>query len=675
MTAKPPVKYKDYEAHKRAMADRSRQKSLAGRDIAPMPPVKDPRRKSRCRLDLTRFAREYFPEKVAWDFCPNHLKYLARLEDIILHGGKQAIAMPRGSGKSTLAKIATKWAVAYGHRRFVLIICATKEEAVAFMNDIKEMAKAPRFAEDFPEIAYPIQRLKGSALLARGQLFYGKPTAVKWREAEIVYPTVPGSPASGSVISTKGITGAMRGKSAAYQGETLRPDLCIIDDPQKDEDAVNAERVAKIERKINRTIAGLVEDGQTLAQIMTCTVMEPGDVADRFLDNDIYPTWHGLRFKMVEEFPTRLDLWLKDYAQARAKSEEEGNKFYLAHRAEMDEGAVVDWPQRYDPTKEFSRLHRAMNALVDDADAFYSERQNEPRGKKKDAVLVSPKDIRMHLNGYDRRIVPDGAHTLTGFIDVHNDILYYVICAWADDRTGYVIDYGTYPEQRRNYFFKSAPGNETLRQVYRGYDVEGAIQEGVRELAAELLTEDYMTSDKVVMPVNRLLIDSGYKRAEVENAIRLLKMPALGVSKGRGIRASSKPISEYQREPGDRIGHYWVEKITKGRSFKTVFIDTNYWKTEVHNSFSLGPGDRSGLTLWGTTPERHRMFSEHCAAEQVQLVKAGERELYEWTQVPGQDNHLFDCIVGCMAAASTLGVKKPGAPVGDVRPAKDQPRR
>ncbi|MGI5831102.1 MAG: hypothetical protein ACOX6D_01000 [Thermoguttaceae bacterium] len=119
------------------------------------------------------------------------------------------------------------------------------------------------------------------------------------------------------------------------------------------------------------------------------------------------------------------------------------------------------------------------------------------------------------------------------------------------------------------------------------------------ELADDLLTEPYANEDWVVYPINRLLIDTDYKRTEVENAIRLLKSHLLSVSKGWGIRAAGKPICEYQREPGDRFRYFWVERIPKGCPFKTIFLDINYWKTEVHNSFFLGVGDRTGLSLWG----------------------------------------------------------------------------
>lgn len=58
------------------------------------------------------------------------------------------------------------------------------------------------------------------------------------------------------------------------------------------------------------------------------------------------------------------------------------------------------------------------------------------------------------------------------------DILCDTVAAWARDRTGYIIDYGTYPERRKHYFFKSSTGNETLRQAYRGSDVTGATRQG-----------------------------------------------------------------------------------------------------------------------------------------------------------------------------------------------------
>jgi phage terminase large subunit GpA-like protein len=51
------------------------------------------------------------------------------------------------------------------------------------------------------------------------------------------------------------------------------------------------------------------------------------------------------------------------------------------------------------------------------------------------------------------------------------------------------------------------------------------------------------------------------------------------------------------------------------------------------------------------------MVSEHMTAEKVVLVEAAGRKVDEWSNPFKQDNHWFDCLVGCMIAASTLGIK------------------
>jgi len=38
--------------------------------------------------------------------------------------------------------------------------------------------------------------------------------------------------------------------------------------------------------------------------------------------------------------------------------------------------------------------------------------------------------------------VPLAATRVTAFIDVHDKLLYWCVCAWEEDFTGYVIDYG-----------------------------------------------------------------------------------------------------------------------------------------------------------------------------------------------------------------------------------------
>ena len=54
-------------------------------------------------------------------------------------------------------------------------------------------------------------------------------------------------------------------------------------------------------------------------------------------------------------------------------------------------------------------------------------------------------------------------------------LLFYVVAAWETDFTGYVIDYGSYPDQQRPYF--------TLRDARRTLAgaAAGAVDPGLRK--------------------------------------------------------------------------------------------------------------------------------------------------------------------------------------------------
>jgi len=48
-------------------------------------------------------------------------------------------------------------------------------------------------------------------------------------------------------------------------------------------------------------------------------------------------------------------------------------------------------------------------------------------------------------------------------------------------------------------------------------------------------------------------------------------------SKGIGIRAGDKPMSEYRKKPGRHGWHHWrVPAASQGRELRALNIDTNY---------------------------------------------------------------------------------------------------
>jgi len=420
--------------------------------------------------------------------------------------------------------------------------------------------------------------------------------------------------------------------------------------------------------------------GVKMAGFMTCTKIYHDDLADQILDRERNPDWQGECTKMVYSFPTSSKaekLWDR-YAQIRAESlrndgdGSEATDFYRRNRTAMDEGAEVAWPQRYNED-ELSALQHAMNLKLRDEEAFLAEYQNEPLTEQSEDDILTPDEVAERFNGRVRGSVPQPATCVTAFIDVHDKLLYYLVAAWEPDFTGTIIDYGTWPDQKRMHF-TMRDAKRTLAAAFPHAGIEGAVQAGLEELTGELLDRAWPQNEGVAR-IERLLIDSGYLPGVVANICHKLS-GAIMPSKGVGIRAGHKPMATYRRKPGERHGHHWyVPNVSRTRELRHVQFDTNYWKTFVHARLATAPGDRGCLTFFGKSPNEHRLIADHIAGSEVSTQTEGHGRLVrEWTLKPSRpDNHWLDCLVGVAVAASMCGVKR-GVEREDARPAAPRVR-
>ena len=641
--------------------------SAALRDIGPIPEVKDPKRRRACKRDLKRFLKTYFPEKFPLPFGEAHDTVIAKIEDATLNGGLFSLALPRGSGKTTICERAALWAEAYGHRRFVALIGASEDAARASLDEIKmEWETNDRLFEDFPEIAYPVRRLEGINIRANGQTVQGKRTRMTWSDTEVVFPTVTGSSASGSVIQVRGLTGRIRGmKAATAAGESLRPDLVLIDDPQTDESAASPEQNRKRIAILTGAILGLAGPGKKISGVMPCTVIRKGDMADQILDNSRHPEWQGERRKMMVSFPANKKLWAR-YAEILQDGYRDGigisraTEFYQQHRAEMDEGAEVYWEARKNDD-EASAIQSAMNLYLRDKDSFYSEYQNEPiddSGGVAERLTVAR--VWEKMDGAKRNEVPAWADYLTMYVDVQKRLLYYVVTATGRDFTSRVIDYGSWPGQARRYWTlnDAMPNFET---VYKGKSLESAIYSAIDELVGAKLEAKWKTEDGRELELAHVAVDSawGQSTKTVYRVCRdLQKRFGLRIiaARGRGITAAQKPFGEYRKEQGVKIGENWrIFKVRGAQSVRIMEIDTNWWKSFLRQRVLSPKGEGGTWTVWGEDEEGHRMFAEHLSSEQSVTTSSEWRVVDIWSLIPGRENHLFDCAVGSLALASWCG--------------------
>jgi hypothetical protein len=627
-----------------------------------------------CERDFRLFCETYFPNAFNLAWSGDHIRAIGRMQDIVLNGGLFALAMPRGGGKTSLSVRAAIWALLYGHRRFVSLVAATEKLASDLMKPIKtELTWNERLMADFRQVCYPFKRLENNGRKCIGQIFDGEETRIVWSEDRLTLPTMPddacdGRNVSGSTVTVAGITGALRGQSHTLAtGEIIRPELILLDDPQTRESAMSSSQSETREAIIKGDVLFMGGPQQKIAAIMPCTVIRSGDLADLMLDRKKNPEWAGQKTKMVYSFPKHEKLW-DEYRRIQCESlEADGNgheatEFYGLNRSAMDEGAVVAWADNYYPD-ELSALQHAMNLKFRNERAFFAECQNDPMPAQESRPDdLTPDQIMARVNRMNRRQVLTSCSRITAFIDVQASLLWYVVCAWEDDFTGYVIDYGAYPEQDTAYF-TLANARIPLSAVIKGAALEGQLYGGLKALTDSLCSREWPRDDGAALRLERCLIDANWPDS-TDSVYKVCRQSAysavLTPSRGRYVGASSTPITEWGKQEGERRGLNWVLRPTPAyKSLRLAQYDANFFKSFIATRLSTAMGDKSALTLFGTKPQDHRMLADHlCSEFRVRTQRVGStREVDEWKKRPEQvDNHLWDCLVGCAVAASIQGI-------------------
>lgn len=652
--------------HRDAKLEQSRKNSVVTREVGPLRKVADWRRRKKCERDLKLFIETYLPAHVPLEWSVDHEGVIKDLERVVLDGGQYAVAMPRGTGKSTLVRAGVIWAIAYGHRKFPLLLGATDDLATQDLTKVKtEIETNDLLDADFPDLCQCPRALERVALRAKGQLLDGVSTRIEWGGDRLVFAHVKKgkawAPCAGSVLAVAGLTGSFRGLSAlAPDGSILRPDLVIADDPQTHSSAISPSQSDDRERILNADVLGLAGPDKKIAAIVPCTIIAKNDLSDRILDRQRNPQWNGRTTRLVNAWPTNEKLWA-EYDVIRRTSLREGRhgvdatEFYRKHRKAMDVGADVPWSARFSPD-ELSAIQHAYNLRMDRPGSFDAEFQNAPVDPLAGPELAALDAglIIERLTHVARGVIPRESTRLTCGIDVGGDLHWYSVIAWDETYGGSVIDYGTWPPQGRDYF-RAAEPKPGLSEVYPELSEEGRVYQGLVDLLKHVHGIEYVLDEAGgAIPISRTLVDSGYLPDEVFKGIRESGFKETTfASKGKGIRPDETAMMHWPRRDGERRGKDWmIRRAGPGRT-QLVTIDTNTWKSFLAARLLVPFASPGRLGFYGKAPHAHRLFGDHCTAEFRTRAQGRDRVVDLWALKPNRsDNHLFDtAVLNCVAAS------------------------
>lgn len=680
------------QRHRDRMAKRSRDAFESVAEIGPVPAPADPDRRERCRLNLHLFLQTYFPGTTGKSpFSDDHKRVIARLEEAATKGGRFFNLVYRGFAKTTISVNTCIWALFYGHRRLVVLIGANRDAAKQLLDAFKsECETNDLLMEDFPEVCQAIRNLEGKNQRCASQTHDGKQTHIQWTKDCVVLPTIEGSAASGGAVVTRGITSSIRGIGhRRVDGTQQRPDLVICDDLQTDTSARSPGQVKTRLNTLSKSIIKLAGHDSTIAVVVNGTIIEPDDLMDKLRDPLQYPGWQGETVQMVRSWSDHHEThWMGEYARLRKsfdptmpgdqdRARTEANEYYRRNRDEMDTGCVVSWEHCYDHEQEQSAKQHAYNFLIDDGEeVFASECQQNPIKADGGKPQLAAADIVTKLSGLAHREVPTNTAKVVCYIDTQDESYWYVVVAWTADFTGYVVDYGAWPDQKTRDASKKKL-RQSLAQKYKSLKTrEARWRQGISDLCDEVLGRDWLDKDGTAYAITAAFLDvadgdaSLILRSWVRASTKWNKI--LKPSMGAALKATSQPMNDRPKKPSEKgRGVGWIESADKKIRGGTITeIDTGYYKTFCANRWRTGsprlktddpshrPNEPGALYLWGTEAHTHSTFGSHHTAETCRTVKdeTSGRRVDMWEEKPNHpDNEWFDGTVGCCVLAGVVG--------------------
>lgn len=298
-------------------------------------------RRKQAFADYRFFARTYFPHYVKRSESVLHGYLFERLPEIANSQKSEtdAIAAPRGEAKSTLTtQLFVLWCIVTGRKHYPIIGMDAFDQAAIMLEAIKaELEFNPRLLMDFPQAC------------GQGRV---------WQAGVIVT-------ANNAKVEAVGSGKRIRGRRHGPH----RPDLFVGDDLENDENVASPAQRDKLQSWLTKAVLKLGEAGAKFDVIIIGTILHYDSVLNRLLKN---PLWRGKKFRALIQWPNNMALWDTWEETLLNVGEAQADAYYLAHKPQMDAGAVVSWPDGR-PLKALMYL-RARDGHA----SFDSELQNDP---------------------------------------------------------------------------------------------------------------------------------------------------------------------------------------------------------------------------------------------------------------------------------------------------------
>jgi predicted phage terminase large subunit-like protein len=235
------------------------------------------------KYDITfwEFINKYLKHHFQLPFNQFHREFISDLE--ASQGNLRIVRIaPRGHAKTTLAIYYMLYCLAIKKKEFIVIIGSNSEQAAMKTQELQvEIMSNDDLQKDFPHLQPKMKRNINQI--------------VKFTNSHMIFK-------NDSVIIGKGMNAAIRG----IKYKNKRPDMILIDDPEKDSDVESATSREKIKKYFNSTVSFLKGAGRSCDIILVDTLKHYDSLIFHISQK---PDWNSKRYSAVVSEENKTVLW------------------------------------------------------------------------------------------------------------------------------------------------------------------------------------------------------------------------------------------------------------------------------------------------------------------------------------------------------------------------------
>jgi len=568
----------------------------------------------------------------------------------VKRGGKFALAAPRGTGKTTVEFGLVLYVMFVLGLKFALYVpwsASDKTKAMKFWKSA--LTSNSKLADDYPEFCDPFRKAKGKSQ----QLQF-----LMWEDTlELVGAKIDNGygviifPDGRGLIGTSTINGNPRGINYTLDdGTVLRPDFCLIDDPQDKETSKSPVAIKKVVEVIEEDLLGTEGPDVALTVVLICTVMEEEDVASYFLKNR---EWKSYRVSQIISFPKNMDLW-KEWNEVRLDELEGDNddkgfafpeslKFYKAKKKKLLEEFELSWKHRF--KKKLGQPDAFYSAMQDyfsmGESAFMKERQNQPLSQGSTIYELTKSIILSRSSMRKPLVVSDDFRIVVAGTDINHYGLHTVVVGFRNDHSAEVIAY-----------FRLDDGGDPLvpenstEQVVQRLILKGLVACGhyLKELSIHNVKGERQD-------IKCWLIDGGYELRTVSGFVRSeglkIGIPMQVVRGQPERRFKIPPKSKWIMPPK------YMCYLNESQYGQWIAANVDYWKETMQRAWLDLIGSPGAISL---PKGNHVEFAEHIVRERlIDKVITSTVTVRIWSDTPGWHDY-SDALIYCYIASAWLGI-------------------